>query len=50
MGGALADSSKAGKRRGRKSMSAEERMEVSDRMQKYWASRRKPRPETSKTT
>jgi len=30
-----------GKRRGRKSMSAKERQEVSDRMKKYWASRRK---------
>jgi hypothetical protein len=28
------------KRRGRKSMGAEERQEVSDRMKKYWASRR----------
>jgi hypothetical protein len=29
------------KRRGRKSMSSEERQEVSERMRKYWASRRK---------
>jgi hypothetical protein len=29
------------KRRGRKSMSTEERREVSQRMRKYWASRRK---------
>lgn len=28
------------KRRGRKSMSAEERQEVSERMKKYWESRR----------
>jgi len=28
------------KRRGRKSMGAEERQEVSERMKKYWASRR----------
>ncbi len=28
-------------RRGRKSMSEDERKEVSERMQKYWASRRK---------
>jgi hypothetical protein len=28
------------KRRGRKSMGAEERLEVSERMKKYWASRR----------
>ena len=30
------------RRRGRKSMSAEERQLVSERMRKYWASRRKP--------
>ena len=30
------------RRRGRKSMGAEERQEVSERMKKYWASRRKP--------
>lgn len=29
-------------RRGRKSMNAKERQEVSERMKKYWASRRKP--------
>jgi hypothetical protein len=29
------------KRRGRKSMSTKERQEVSERMKKYWASRRK---------
>ena len=33
---------KAAKRRGRKSMSASERQEVSERMRKYWASRRGP--------
>ena len=32
---------KPGKRRGRKSMSTEERQEVSERMRKYWAGRRK---------
>ncbi len=32
--------SKGGKRRGRKSMSSKERREVSERMKKYWASRR----------
>jgi len=37
--GALAPHS----RRGRKFMSAEERREVSARMKRYWASRRKPR-------
>jgi hypothetical protein len=31
----------SGKRRGRKSMSPEEREEVSARMKNYWASRRK---------
>ena len=31
----------AGSRRGRKSMLAEERAEVSERMKKYWAGRRK---------
>ena len=30
----------AAKRRGRKSMNSEERLEVSERMRKYWASRR----------
>ena len=29
------------RRRGRKSMNAKERVEVSERMKKYWASRRK---------
>jgi len=33
---------KLSKRRGRKSMSSEERQEVSERMRKYWADRRKP--------
>jgi hypothetical protein len=32
----------AGKRRGRKSMSPDDRQEVSERMRKYWANRRKP--------
>jgi len=32
---------KSGKRRGRKSMGAKERQEVSERMKKYWANRRK---------
>ncbi len=30
-----------GKRRGRKSMNAKERQEVSERMKRYWANRRK---------
>jgi len=33
-------SPKSGKRRGRKSMSPKERREVSERMKRYWASRR----------
>jgi hypothetical protein len=37
-----------GKRRGRKSMSAKERQEVSERMKRYWASRRKRPHESSK--
>jgi hypothetical protein len=32
-----------GSHRGRKSMAEEERRIVSERMKKYWASRRKPR-------
>jgi len=32
-----------GRRRGRKSMGAKERQEVSERMKKYWANRRKQR-------
>ena len=34
------------RRRGRKSMSSEERQEVSERMRKYWAARRKGEPES----
>ncbi len=37
---------KAGRRRGRKSMGAKERQEVSERMKKYWANRRKNTPDT----
>jgi hypothetical protein len=36
---------KSSKRRGRKSMSSEERQEVSERMKKYWSGRRKRQPE-----
>jgi hypothetical protein len=32
---------RGGRRRGRKSMGTKERQEVSERMKKYWASRRK---------
>jgi len=48
MGSALPDSEKDRGRRGRKSMSAEERLEVSKRMRKYWAGRRKQKAEPSK--
>lgn len=37
----LPDAPRPAKRRGRKSMSARERMEVSERMKKYWESRRR---------
>ena len=37
-----------GKRRGRKSMDAKERLEVSERMKRYWANRRKRQYEQSK--
>jgi hypothetical protein len=33
------------RRRGRKSMNSEERQEVSERMRKYWAARRKGEPD-----
>ena len=36
------------KRRGRKSMTAEERQEVSERMKKYWDNHRQPRNSGSK--
>lgn len=39
-GGGIPQAPKSGKRRGRKSMSPEERLEVSERMKKYWAGRR----------
>jgi len=39
-GGGIPQVHKLGKRRGRKSMSPEERLEVSERMKKYWAGRR----------
>jgi hypothetical protein len=40
-GGGIPPMPTTGKRRGRKSMSADERTEVSARMKKYWAARRK---------
>jgi hypothetical protein len=39
-GGEIPPKSRSGKARGRKSMGAEERLEVSARMKKYWAGRR----------
>ena len=33
------------RRRGRRSMGREERLQVSERMRKYWAARRKKKPE-----
>ena len=41
--GAVPEPPKPVKRRGRKSMNTEERQEVSERMRKYWASRRDPK-------
>ncbi|MGA7234915.1 MAG: hypothetical protein WBY44_04515 [Bryobacteraceae bacterium] len=49
-GGGVPPAPGSGKRRGRKSMGAEERQEVSDRMKKYWASRRKPGEEESESS
>lgn len=43
--GGMTGMSQLGKRRGRKSMDPEEREEVSKRMRKYWASRRKQKPD-----
>jgi hypothetical protein len=43
--GGAPDMARGGKRRGRKSMNAKERQEVSERMKKYWANRRKQRGE-----
>jgi hypothetical protein len=39
-GASVPEPAKPAKRRGRKSMTAAERQEVSERMRKYWASRR----------
>ena len=38
----------SGKRRGRKSMSSKERQEVSERMKRYWAGRRKRQSDPGK--
>ena len=37
----------SGKRRGRKSMSAKERQEVSERMKRYWSTRRSANGQTT---
>ena len=44
--GSLPSLPSGAKRRGRKSMGSKEREEVSLRMKRYWASRRKGKPET----
>jgi len=46
-GGGVPPSPGSGKRRGRKSMGSDERQEVSERMKKYWAGRRKPERNTA---
>jgi hypothetical protein len=46
-GGGIPGMPKSGKQRGRKSMSADERQEVSARMKKYWASRRNGSPQAT---
>jgi hypothetical protein len=43
--GAVPAPAKGSNRRGRKFMDAKERQEVSERMKKYWANRRKKRTE-----
>ena len=48
-GGGIPPTPKSGKRRGRKSMSKDERQEVSARMKKYWASRRKGKNNEAKS-
>jgi hypothetical protein len=40
-GGEIPPTPESGKRRGRKALTPEERQEVSERMKKYWASRRR---------
>jgi hypothetical protein len=39
--GSIPATPRGGRRRGRKSMGAKERQEVSERMKRYWANRRK---------
>ena len=47
-GGALPTEHKAAGRRGRKSMSSGERKEVSERMKKYWETRRQRKDEKAR--
>ena len=46
--GATAAAPKSPKRRGRKSMNSKERREVSERMKKYWETRRQHGPSESR--
>ena len=46
--GSLPIPPQSSKRRGRKSMTTEERQEVSERMKKYWDNHRQPRNSGSK--
>ena len=48
--GGVPSAKKASGRRGRKSMEARERQEVSERMKRYWASRRKEEGEGNGAT
>jgi len=48
-GGSLPATPKAASRRGRKSMSSGERKEVSERMKKYWESRRLGKDEKARS-
>jgi hypothetical protein len=48
--GAVPPTPKAASRRGRKSMSSGERKEVSERMKKYWESRRRRKDEKARVS
>jgi hypothetical protein len=47
--GEIPELPKPGKRRGRKSMNAKERQEVSERMKRYWESRRQQGPDEAES-
>ena len=49
-GGGIPPAPGTGKRRGRKSMGPDERQEVSERMKKYWARRRKGHESSAEST